>query len=119
MFYSKGRNVGENAAGGKTKPGETGLPGVLLRWRDCGYFSGRTEPALLPTLTAKPPGSKVVGGGDSAKAFASILGALRGGSLAVFDVMRPVVLCVAVLAVGIVLSEENPDRFSMANDPCF
>lgn len=51
--------------------------------------------------------------------FASILGALWGGSLAVFDVMRPVVLCVAVLAVGIVLSEENPDRFSMANDPCF
>ncbi|WP_263475971.1 hypothetical protein [Mobiluncus mulieris] len=52
--------------------------------------------------------------------FASILGALRGGSLAVFDgLMGSAVLCVAVLAVGIVLSEENPDRFSMANDPCF
>ncbi len=33
--------------------------------------------------------------------------------------MGSAVLCVAVLAVGIVLSEENPDRFSMANDPCF
>lgn len=69
MFYSKGWNVGENAAGGKIKPGKTGLPGVLLRWRDCGYFFGRTEPALLPTLTAKPPGSKVVGGWDLAKAL--------------------------------------------------